>query len=373
MPSWAPLVPRRTVAPLLADIAGTLKRSPPADDPGLLTGQAGTALFFLYYARFTGSPADQAFAETQVGELFATLPDEVPFTFCSGIAGIAWLLRHAAAERLLDVEPDDPLSDIDVLLRERMVVEMRAGRFDFLHGALGCALYVLEAPTGAPARQALIDTLAALEGNTMREGDRAWWRNPLLDEHEETRGAISLGLSHGIPSVISLLDRYAAAGIEPARATALRDAATRYLLAQALAPDSTSRFPAVVPAPAKDSRLAWCYGDPGVTAALWQAGERAVATAVIEGAASRRDDTGVVDLSLCHGSAGLALIFARMHQATGSPALADAARYWHDDTLARLPMTTDLTLLTGLAGAGLALMALGGETAPSWDRALLLS
>jgi hypothetical protein len=76
---------------------------------------------------------------------------------------------------------------------------------------------------------------------------------------------------------------------------------------------------------------------------------------------------------LCHGSAGLALIFARGAALTGDSSLADAARFWVDDTLQRVAGCDDSSLLNGLAGAGLALLALSGDHEPAWDRALLLS
>jgi hypothetical protein len=298
------------------------------------------------------------------------------------MAGVAWLLRHAAAHGFVEVEPDEPLADIDATLRERMVSEMRAGRFDFLHGALGCASYLLAAG-GDGSSRALIAALDALETHAVVDEGRVWWRNPAVDDYEETRGGISLGLSHGVPSVIAVLAQYLARGVGGERAGRLLDGGVRYVLSQERA-TGTDCFPAFIGAGLTDmpSRLAWCYGDPGIAAALWHAGRararadwRDKALAVFARGAARRDadDTRVTDVSLCHGAAGLALIFARMHHETGRPDFADAARHWLSATLAFVPHTTDTTLLTGLAGAGLTLMALAGDHAPAWDRALLLS
>jgi lantibiotic modifying enzyme len=342
----------------------------------LLTGEAGRVLFFLYFARYTGRRADQAEAEARLGRLFDALPGTLPFTFCSGMAGIAWLLRHAGGTGLVDIDPDEPLRDIDAQLRERMIEEMRAGRFDYLHGALGVALYLLEA-SGDPAnRDALAATLLALEQHAITDGAGLCWRNPLLDEFAETRGGISLGLAHGMPGIISLLQRFVEAGVDAGRARRLRDGALAYLQAQANGPGAPSCFPTVVLSDDdRHSRVAWCYGDPGVALALWQAGLHAAARAVLEHAAGRRapEHTGVTDLSLCHGSAGLAQIFRRAAQWTGSLVLDEVGRYWVDDTRARVAACEDRSLLTGLPGAGLALMAATGRASSAWDRALLLS
>src|SRR6185436_12774096 len=96
----------------------------------------------------------------------------------------------------------------------------------------------------------------------------------------------------------------------------------------------------IVPRP---TRLAWCYGDPGVSAALMTAARHARKTAwetaaldIARKAAQRpADQSGVVDAGLCHGSAGLGHLFNRMHQATGDAALGDAARYWFRHALAQ--------------------------------------
>jgi lantibiotic modifying enzyme len=357
-------------------IAGRLRAAPPAEDHGLLTGEAGRVLFFLYFARYTGEPADRTDAESRLGRLFDTLPDTLTFTFCSGMAGIAWLLRHAGGSGLVAIEPEEPLRDIDAQLRQRMVEEMRAGRFDYLHGAFGIALYLLEAAGDPANRDALAAALLALDQHAMADGDRLHWRNPLLDEFAETRGGISLGLAHGMPGIISLLQRFVEAGVDAGRATRLRDGALAYVQAQANGPEAPSCFPTVVLSNNdRYSRVAWCYGDPGVAVALWHAGRHAAARAVLDHAASRRapEHSGVTDLSLCHGSAGLALTFQRAAQWTGSPVLHDAARYWLDDTLARVAACEDTSLLTGLPGAGLALMAASGRASSAWDRALLLS
>ena len=99
------------------------------------------------------------------------------------------------------------------------------------------------------------------------------------------------------------------------------------------------------------------------------------------------------DAGLCHGAAGLAHLFNRMHQATGDLQLADAARDWFRRTLAmRHPgrgiggfeswrpdkarsgtWTPDPDFLTGSVGIALALLAATAQVEPTWDAVLLAS
>jgi hypothetical protein len=199
-----------------------------------------------------------------------------------------------------------------------------------------------------------------------------------------------------VPGVIALLGQACAAGVARARARPLLEGAVRWLLAQ----QGPGGFAAWVgPEEYKPARLAWCYGDPGVAAALlwaarcvgepdWEWEARAIARR-----AARRppEEAGVVDAGLCHGAAGLGHLFNRLFQATGESELAEAGRFWFDRTLAlRRPgqglggysawqpgdngaqtWVADPGLLTGAVGIALALLA--GTTAiePGWDRVLL--
>jgi hypothetical protein len=102
----------------------------------------------------------------------------------------------------------------------------------------------------------------------------------------------------------------------------------------------------------------------------------------------------VVDAGVCHGAAGLALVFDRLWQASGDDALRDAALFWARRTLAMhrpgegvagwrayMPdlasgghrWEADPGLLTGAAGIALALLACATEIEPRWDRFLLTS
>src|SRR5207249_4814388 len=89
-------------------------------------------------------------------------------------------------------------------------------------------------------------------------------------------------------------------------------------------------------------RSAWCYGDPGVGAALFCAArsinepkwERDALDIARTAARRPPERSGVVDAGLCHGAAGLGHIFNRLYQATGDEVFAQAARFWFSRTLA---------------------------------------
>jgi hypothetical protein len=102
-------------------------------------------------------------------------------------------------------------------------------------------------------------------------------------------------------------------------------------------------------------------------------------------------DCQVIDAGICHGAAGLALIFHQLHHATGDVRFAQAARRWYEATLnyARddieggftaayvtahgLEWRPDLSLVGGAAGIGLALLAALTPIAPRWITVLGLA
>jgi hypothetical protein len=95
-------------------------------------------------------------------------------------------------------------------------------------------------------------------------------------------------------------------------------------------------------------------------------------------------------VSICHGSAGIAHIFNRLQQATGSEVLRAAAESWlgqvvdawrpgvglggflaADDADGGIGIQAGF--LTGAAGIGLVLLAAATPVEPRWDRLYLLS
>ncbi|MES1210968.1 MAG: lanthionine synthetase LanC family protein, partial [Acidobacteriota bacterium] len=149
------------------------------------------------------------------------------------------------------------------------------------------------------------------------------------------------------------------------------------------------------------SRLAWCYGDPGIAAALLvaarAAGEPAwedKALEVARGAARRPPEQSFVrDAGVCHGAAGLAHLFNRFWQASGEEIFRDAALHWIERTLEfRVPgegiagfsawhamsgpngqWAAEPGLLEGATGIALVLLAAISTVEPEWDRILLVS
>jgi lantibiotic modifying enzyme len=380
-----------------------------ARSSSLAGGQSGEALFYTYLALHTG---DEAAAE-RAAQLVERSADALavqplPPNLYTGFAGVAWTLEHLRG-RLFedDGDEDDPVQEIDEALAIPLQRSPWPGDYDLITGLVGLAVYALERlprPAAVNLLASVVDRLS--ERADISEEGAAWFTRPEeLPEWQREyhpRGSYNLGVAHGLPAVVAVLAGAAAAGVEKARPL-LQDSA-RFLLARRQDPAVGSCFStAYAPwEPPSGSRLAWCYGDPGVAAALLAAaraaGEPAWERAALEialAAAERAEPTsGIRDAGLCHGAAGLGHLFNRMYHTTGEERLGEAARFWFARTLAfkepgqgiggfrtwgviggpdELGWRDEAGFLEGTAGVGLALLGALSDVEPAWDRVLAIS
>ena len=366
----------------LDGIAGAIRgfESPPHDD-------------FMFWSYLRAARPDdplaaegaEAATERFVEAIEAGYPGFALFT---GIAAAGFAAAH-----LID-DAEEVLTIIDAKLIELLRLDRTwDGPFDLISGLAGLAVYLLE--RGDAGREGRAQVVELLEGRaTTSEAGTTWHTAlrylPLHHRPEFPGGYHNLGMAHGTPGVIAALARIAARdGNE--KAARLRDDGVRWLRAQRRGGDGWAGM-VETRAP---TRVGWCYGDPGVTLALWSV---ALATGGPDDeliAATQRwmdRDDGVADPNLCHGGLGLAHIANRLYQATRELKYRELARTWVERALAmRHPprgiagffatkprglddasRVEDISadMLDGTIGVGLALLAATTTIEPSWDRQL---
>ncbi|HEX3129408.1 MAG TPA: lanthionine synthetase C family protein [Thermoanaerobaculia bacterium] len=374
--------------------------------PRLANGRAGLALFFAYLgaARSCEETSDRALAalDRSIAELADAL---LPPSLFSGFSGIGWAAEHLAREFF--AVDDDLSADLEEALRV-WLSDSEGPQYELINGLSGFGVYLIERlprPGAADLLERVLDRLAATA--EVSESGTTWFTRPewvpTAQQEWRPEGCYNLGVSHGVPGVLGFLAAARRAGLEDGRLAPLAAGAVRWLLGQKLPERTRSVFPSSfapgqAPVPA---HTAWCYGDVGVAAVLLSAArafgrpdweEEAVAIARL---AARRPLAAldVNDAGLCHGTAGLAQIFNRFHQATGDEEMKQAALAWYRRTLdlrrpgegigGFLAWSTDETslgswkaepgFLLGAAGVGLALLAAVSGVEPAWDRVLLTS
>jgi lantibiotic modifying enzyme len=285
--------------------------------------------------------------------------------------------------------------------------------FDVISGLAGVGRYLFHRAEEARHREALEDVLRALVALTEGRGAPPRWHTParLLPDETSRRqypnGNLNAGLAHGIPGPLALLSLTARQGVtvdgQGEAISRIADWILRHRVedawgtnwpnAVALPGGAGTPDPGPPPAP---TRAAWCYGAPGISRALWLAGEAldedAWRDAAIDGmqAVFRRPIAArqIDSPTFCHGIAGLLQITLRFANETHDPAFVEAARTLTTQVIDAYEPASLLGyrnlepggrgidqpgLLAGAAGVALVLLAASGPVDPAWDALFLLS
>ncbi|PSL27083.1 lanthionine synthetase-like protein [Chitinophaga ginsengisoli] len=400
---------KKTAGKILQDISLSLDSfTKETAYPGLLGGYTGTALFFAYYYQLTGK---QKYLKKVHQLLERSVEDmaeaALPFSHCSGIAGMVWNIQHLIKAGFVNEEGmDDIFEEVDDILGREMLRAVQQGQHDFLHQGLGIALYFLERAPHPQATHYLSALVATLESTAVKTTAGISWQDHLTGLGGRPVGEVTfnMGLAHGVPAIISILSMIHQKGIAPKQTNDLVRKGISWILKAENSPEEelTSLFPVLTDAghqalTGKQSRLGWCYGDLGIATMLLNAGislqdntYQEKALQIFHHTLSHRNSKNgnVHDACLCHGSAGIAHIYRRAWLQTKDPALLTGATYWLQETF-RMNTHQDAPagfrfygkdgyensygILEGAAGIGLALMAaIDEETDPLWDRCILL-
>ena len=375
-----------------------------AEGEGLMGGAAGLACFYAYYADYSRNPSYKELSMNMM-ERSINPPDghRGRYSLSDGLAGICWTIDHLIKNKLYDFDAADIFTNVDSLLYEGMMLEIREGHYDYLHGALGIALYFLRDAENEEYRSNLGEVVRELRHLAITDTDGSIKWNSVLDGDTGLQG-VNLSLSHGMASIIIILSKIMEAGIEESHCADMILGGLRYIEKQKFNPEEyLSSFPSwgvENMEELKSSRLAWCYGDLGIALACIKASQQMKNTTYqLDGVdllmrSSRRKDlieNSVHDAGICHGASGSALIYNIMYQQTGRKSLSEASLYWldvclnmayHEDGLAGYKAwyhpeyggwKTNAGLLEGVAGIGLMLLSFVSLREANWAKSLLIN
>ncbi len=375
---------------ILSNICKSLIESPLEEDLGLQSGLTGEAMLLLCYGKDSDNEYFYSAGLSKMEQVFKLI-DEGYFytTFCKGLAGICWGTLKMVEHGYLDVDADEFLDELDDFLIRSMLSDVHSGNYDFLHGASGIALYLTHRTKYkydkiAPA---LIQFLSVLYENAQKGDANSLKWDTIISVDPFMLGS-NISLSHGSSSLLVIISKIYQAGIAPELCEKLGDGIYNYIIAQRL---EETYLPYCFPSFSKEgspeyygSRLAWCYGDLGISLSLWIAGENfkrnewqkiAKEVALITTQRRSLNYTQVYDAGFCHGSVGLAYVYRFLYQKTGLVEFNDADLFWMQQTFdhARHPegpggykmyggtlkdeWLDSYSALEGIAGVGLVLAA----------------
>ncbi|MDC0708257.1 lanthionine synthetase C family protein [Stigmatella sp. ncwal1] len=404
--AWRPVLDGALAEQARESLEALSRELPPAvashRDPFLADGLAGVALFFAYLSHVWPRAEYWELAQSLTERSVELLQEmELTPSLFGGFSGVVWTVEHLGSRAIASLEDD--LAALDGMVEDWLASAVLPVNYDLSRGLIGMGVHALER-LPRPAAQATIERVVHALGRMARQTERGvYWfsERHLSREVRFPRGHTNLGVAHGVPGLIAFLAGAVSAGIARVQAEALLRGAVAWLLAQRN--PENGRFPAFIDAegePCFTPASWWCYGPPGIASALllaaevlgeegWRRESCAIALKTVEDPI--RPPT--LPLGLCHGTAGLALIYQRFFQATGDSAFRDAACGCFARTLAQRQPTAGISgyrvwnnepgvephwynapgWLEGAAGIGLALLSGLSSIEPAWDRLLLLS
>ncbi|HEY0653744.1 MAG TPA: lanthionine synthetase LanC family protein [Chryseosolibacter sp.] len=277
-------------------------------------GDAGIALFLFEYFKFTGDTRYREAAYNYTRNAIDSFQQTPHYAFADGLAGIGWLVlfEKELLDEVFDIE--ELLEQIDSTLEQWLPKEFQKGNYDYLHGAMGAGLYYMNRGNNS-AKENLVKIVSFIKSLAIKDGSCYKWE--FFGSGEKYPNQYNLSLSHGMPSIISFLIMCASYGVEVDQCKQLIAGGCNYIMNRQVDPTT---YPFFWPHTASDiqqnnafSRLAWCYGDLGVSITMIRAGRYLHDEKVFEkgqealsSCASRRDlaKNRVQDFCFCHGSVG---------------------------------------------------------------------
>lgn len=372
------------------------------EEVGLYSSSMGATLFLAYYSKYTDNEKYKLAYEKTSNNCIDRISDGIYYhTYCSGVAGMLHGINHLKKNDFLDIDISEAHEYYSAFLKLAMLKDMNTGNNDFLHGATGVALYLLE-NRNSKDTDAIIKYIEYLERTGIAKKDTIKWESEV---DRDSGKVFNISLSHGMSNIAIFLSKVVSYGIEEDRVNLLLPKTVNYIMEQEIDKD---KYGCYFPYTSIEStmgnivksRLAWCYGDLGVAMALWRIGVatnnticKNKAIEVLEFSTSRTgiESNMIKDAGICHGTAGIAQIFRRIYLDTNNDKFLHASNYWISETLKMATFEdglagykswtginpkwlNDYSFLEGISGIGLVLLAsLGGETYSAWDEILLLS
>ncbi|MGH3277516.1 MAG: lanthionine synthetase C family protein [Trebonia sp.] len=406
-----------TIAKRLLTTEAVLAAVPGPEAASLAHGLAGTALLHARLATIDPvfrTAADSHWAATACRARRQRATGSGIFTTAGGLAASLIIgtgyLPDPAARQLAAAQAAAWLSRQAQRIADDLAERRCAGdpctpraAYDAINGLAGIGRVLLAAViAGHPAAErGLIATLEALTMMIVSpHGSRpGWWLPAAMHPpavKADPSGSAATGMAHGIAGPLACLAAASARGWSvPGQDAAIRHA-SRWLLDWKAG--GTWQWPASVSGTELDAgsarptgrQDAWCYGTPGISAALSLAGQ-----ALGDGTLTQAGEAAIASLAsrpacawdvegptLCHGHAGVLACAADRQPGVSSEAAGAITAVFDASHPFALPSADDVAgdrpgFLVGAAGAALTLAEHGHLPSPAvparWDCVLLLS
>ncbi|MDM8160357.1 lanthionine synthetase LanC family protein [Labilibaculum sp. K2S] len=362
----------------------------PADN-SLHGGRIGNALFLLYASRYLKDKRIEVLGLNIVKDVIQHLQEEpMNLGFSEGLTGVLWSIKHLIRTNFLSTEYKNVYKGIEDEIYNLTLDFIDLNKLDLLHGALGNIYYLSYDLENNPENEKFINgIIQALKTKVYSYGGKMHWQ-------DYNRDFFDFGVAHGICGLLLICNRLAGnlkyhdclqSLISDITTLIMSDLGHKSLLDDI--PIGINNEKNIY-----GSRYIWCNGSVGILYALSQTlitgnENKDVIQRLANIFSDVRDSKkhGIIDASLCHGTAGNMQISYRLFKKYGDIRFIKARDYWLQKMISEAKfvdgiagfktwngfgMECDTSFLTGISGIGLAMLSYLDENLSVWDDAFLI-
>lgn len=357
---------------------------------GLYTGCGGIVLFMYYYYHLTKNKEALDIAYNMLNKVFATINKQktIMTNYCEGLSGVYALIYHLLNNNFIESDRIEYDSRLDSLFINQMEQCIQRRDYDFFYGATGY-LYLYYNKYMMSKSKYDLDIMVFIVDIIYKCTNENVMHFAFFESIE---GNVSLGIPHGISGYLLLFVKLYKSNIARLKVSAIMENLMMYYDPFLKQDNSLNYFPCSYSIKESieninlKSRLGWCYGDISCAIAILKYAEitnneelTAKALDILDSTTRRKDlDSNFIwDAGICHGSSGLAFIYALL--ARRYPYFKNFyyySEYWYSQTLKFANYNNsyagfstvkhvlnrvtyyekDASLLTGISGIGLSLI-----------------
>lgn len=342
---------------------------------GIMGDDFGMMLFLFHYAKTMNDKKVGDTAQKLAEDIVESLSGMPSSSYCDGWSGALLFFDYLRDNDFVDIEIDDIIDTVEKNIESYTNFCLTNRLFELLYGVAGVGIYWLRHNNRQMVDYIISALYNAKETDGISNGYRWIFRSARIVEQQEYNLSMSHGLVGMLLFVLRAFEKYGDKKAEKILASGIN-----YMLSRRNnESDSVSLFPSVADSDTlKHSRLGWCYGDLGCGYLMYEAAKvcarddwRNTAIDIYRHSSLRRThETNMVsEAGLCHGAAGVAMMFRDIADKTHYAMFDECADYWLSETVKHSRFSdglagykslyvntwhNDMSFLTGISGIGLA-------------------
>lgn len=307
---------------------------------GVFARNGCSALLYLANDQVRNNNNHTSIIELYLNRIQQISPGIISADLSTGVCGFGFVLNYMLGFDQLGQKSIRTLQVIDDIAMATINKYLDKSNVDYLYGASGILMYLIErSEKSKRVKKGLSDIIERYISCGMHHLSHNFWYDS-VNSKELMESIISLGFSHGMLSCITLLIRAKMLGFSCLNLDDTIHRSLDFVNSTKCIDKGTGIFPALIPDRHNqviNSRLGWCYGDLPVAitylyaAVVYDKYDYYTKAKLILHSCVKRiseDEIGYVDNSICHGYAGLGMLFWSAYLHSKEKIFSEHALYW---------------------------------------------